>query len=101
MNADVMFDSFNTTLVSTYNDSFPYVTRKTKPLDTLKHYINAGVRELIKEKHRLEKKFKRHPITYGDQYRILRNRVATLTAKALRKYFSDKMVQANSRPKLI
>ena len=101
IDADAMFDSFNTTLVSIYNDSFPYVTRKTKPLDILKPYINADLRELIKEKHRLEKKFKRHPITYGDQYRTLRNRVAKLTAKAKRKYFSDKMLQANSRPKLI
>ena len=48
-NADIMFDSFNTTLVSVYNDSFPYATRKTKPLDILKPYINANLRLLIKE----------------------------------------------------
>ena len=101
INADVMFHSFNTTLVSIYNDSFPYFTRKTKPLDILKPYIIADLRESIKVKHRLGKKFKRQPITYGDQYRTLRNRVAKLTGKAKMKYFSDKMFQANSRPKLI
>ena len=52
IDADVMFDSFNTTFVSIYKDSFPYVTRKTKPLDLLKPYINADLREFIKEKHR-------------------------------------------------
>ena len=41
MNANEMFDSFNSTLVSVYIDSVPYVTRKTKPLDILKRYINA------------------------------------------------------------
>ena len=50
-----MLDSFNTTLVSIYNDSFPHVTRKTKPLDILKAYINADLCEIIKEKLRLEK----------------------------------------------
>ena len=50
-----MFDSFNTTLVSIHNDSFPYVKRKTNLLDILKPYINADLRELIKKKHRLEK----------------------------------------------
>ena len=65
-----MFDIFNTTLVSIYKDSFPYVTRKTKPLDILKPYINADLREIIKEKHRLEKKNQRRPIIYGDQYRL-------------------------------
>ena len=49
----------------------------------------------------LKKKFKRHPIAYGDQYRTLRKRVANLTAKAKKKCFSDKIFQANSRPKLI
>ena len=63
MNVDEVFDSFNNTLVSMYNDSFPYLTRKTKNLDILTPYINAELRELIKKKHRLERKFKRHPIT--------------------------------------
>ena len=55
INAKVMFDSFNTTLFSIYNGSFPYVIRKTKPLDTLKPYFNADLRELIEDKDRLEK----------------------------------------------
>ena len=56
MNAHATFDSFDTTVVSICNDSFPYITRKTKPLDILKPFINADLRELFKEKHRLEKK---------------------------------------------
>ena len=87
MNADVIFDSFNTTLASIYNDLFQYVTSKTKPLNILKPHINADLREIIKEKCRLEKKFKRHPITYGDQYMSLRNGKAKLMAKAKRKFF--------------
>ena len=57
-----MFDSFNTTLVSMYTDSFPYITIKTNPLDILKPYINADLHELIKEKHRLKKKMSSHYI---------------------------------------
>ena len=51
MNADERFDSFNSTLVSITNDTFPYVTRKTKPLDISKPYIYAELRELIKRKN--------------------------------------------------
>ena len=51
-------------------------------MDILKPYINVDLRELINEKQRLEKNIKRIPITYRNQYRILRNRLAKLTAKA-------------------
>ena len=69
-------------------------------MDILKPCFNAELRELIKEKYRLEKKNKRYPISYGDQYGNLCNRVTKLTAKSKRKYFSDKMVQIISRPKI-
>ena len=62
MNADPMFDSFNTTFVSVNNESFPNITRKTEPLDILKPYVNADLRQLIKEKHRIEKNSKAIPI---------------------------------------
>ena len=100
MNADEKFDSFKSSLVIIYNDSFPYVTRKTKPLNRSKPHINAKLRESFKEKHRFEKKFKYHCITYGDLYRNLSYRVHKLTAKAKKIYFSGKMVQVIKRPKL-
>ena len=57
MNTDVMFDSFNVTLVSIYiMIHFHMSQQKIKPLDILKPYINAELRELVKEKHRIEKK---------------------------------------------
>ena len=77
MNADKSFDSFSSTLVSIHDDSFPYVTRKTMPLDILKPLIIAELPEQVEEKHRL-KRFKRYPITYGDPYRNLCNRIAKI-----------------------
>ena len=71
-----MLDLHNRISINLYKDSFPYVTRKTEPLDIVKLYIIAKLRGLIKEKHRLVKKFKRFPITYGDQHRSVRDRVA-------------------------
>ena len=43
-------------IISTYNDLFPHVTKRTKSLDRLKPYINAESNELFKDKHHLEKK---------------------------------------------
>ena len=48
---------------------FPDVTRKTKPLDKLKPYINAELRKLIKDKYLPEQNIKRHHITYEDRYK--------------------------------
>ena len=67
MNADEMFDLFYSTLDSIYNDSFPCITRKTKPMYTLKAYINAELRELFKQKHGLEKKSNIIPL-YTETY---------------------------------
>ena len=61
-----MFDSIASILVCICNDTFPYVTRKIKPLDILKLHITSELRDLIQEKHRLEKNVKRHPIIYGN-----------------------------------
>ena len=83
-----------------YNNSFPYVIRKIKTLDILKPYMNAELREQPKEEERLEKKFKRHPITHRYQYRNIRTRVAKLTSRAKIKYFSDKIFEMNSRAKI-
>ena len=62
MNADVMFDSFNTILVSIYNYLFPNDARKTKSQDILKRYINADLRELFQDKHRVEKNSNARPL---------------------------------------
>ena len=58
MKADERFYSIKSTLVRKNYDSFPYVTRKTMPLDIFKPYTNAELCELIKEEHLLKKKRK-------------------------------------------
>ena len=55
-NAGEIFHSYNSILSNIFNETFPDVSRKSKPLDILKPYINAELRELIKEKHRIEQK---------------------------------------------
>ena len=77
---------------------------KTKHLHIFKPYTKAESRKLIKFKHHVEKNSNAillHTETNIWLYDNVRNSVTKLTAKANLKHFSDKMVQANSRPKLI
>ena len=45
---------------------------------------------MIKHKHRLERKYRKYPITYGAESRCLRNRVKNLMAKAKNLYSTNK-----------
>ena len=99
LNADELFDSFKIILFSNYNDSFPNVTVKSKSLDISKPYINIELRELFRDRQRLEKKIKLHLKAYGKQYRNLRNWVVKLMGTPKKKYYLDKMAQTFSQLK--
>ena len=46
---------------------------------------------MIKEKHRLERKYRKKPITYGAEYSCLRNRVKKYNEKATKLYYNNKV----------
>ena len=46
-------------------------TFKVKIIDQDKPYINGHIKQVLKEKHKLQKKFNKRPVTYGREYRAL------------------------------
>ena len=96
---EIMYEAFSDELFTMYNESFPVIQREAKPIDMCKPYIDNNLRELIRQKHKLEKKFRRQPITYKNEYHKLRNKVNKLVYKAKQNYFAKRSAECkgNSR----
>ena len=59
--------------------------------DICKPYVNHDIKTIIKKKHRLERKKNKYQITYGAEYRCLKNRVKKLMEKAKKSYYTNKV----------
>ena len=60
-------------------------------MDILKPYLTREIKALIKEKHRLQRLFNRRPLTYGNEFRRLRNQVNLVIRNAEANYFKSKL----------
>ena len=86
-NVDESYDLFSSDLLSIYDSFCPVKTVKFKNLDVKKPYITSEIKQLLKEKHRLQKKYNKYPITYGREYRLLRNSLNSRIRTAKKIYF--------------
>ena len=64
-----------------------------------KPYITAELKSLIKEKHKIQRKFYKFPITYGSQYKSIKNKVARLTSRAKKEYFQNRFDENLGNPR--
>ena len=71
-NTNEMYNAFIAVISSMYNKHFPIITKRVKVLDYKEPYITSEIKNLIRDKRNLYKKFRKHPITFGDQYRSLK-----------------------------
>ena len=86
-----LYNTFHSKLSEIYNECFPLLQRKRKKLDVVKPYITSEIKSLIKEKHKLQRKYFKRPITYRDQYVYIRNKVSKLTATAKSEYYRNEI----------
>ena len=87
---DDMYNKFSVKLCNAYNDAYPCIEIRRRKIDLLKPYINADLRSLIREKHRIHRLYRRFPYTYGTQYKRLKNKVNKAISKAKKVYESTK-----------
>ena len=90
-NPEVAYDNFSCILFNIFNKNFPLINKHkfVKPFD--KPYINLELKQLIKQKNKLQRKYVKRPLTYANEYKHLRNRVTSLIRNAKSKYFKDKL----------
>ena len=89
------FDIFHTLLYTIYERNFPLKSKEIKPHHQNKPYITEEIKKLIKERNRLQRKYIKRPITYGDSYRNLRNRITQLIKNSKTNYFRSKIQEVS------
>ena len=78
-------------VTTVYDSAYPIISERKKVLDIFKQYVNQELKTMIKQKRRLERKYRKYPITYGTEHRCLRNRVKKLMEKAKKLYETNKI----------
>ena len=75
------FERFNDIIYNMYSISYPEVVKRIKVNEVHQPWLTAGIKQSIKTKNKLYKKFIKRPITFGLAYRQYRN-ILTRTIKA-------------------
>ena len=96
---DDVYASFSNKLINLYNHAYPIVEKKRKILDIEKPFVDSELKQLIREKHRLYKNYQKYPITYGDDFRTVRNKVNKLYHMKKNIYYRRKLLLALKDPK--
>ena len=66
-------------------------TKVIKTISFSKPYINNDLKNLIREKNKLKRKYAKHPITYEKEYKLLRNKVTDRVRKSKAEYYNKKL----------
>lgn len=74
-----------------FNKYFPLITKYIKPNHLSKPYITPEIKAKIKEKNKLARKYAKQPITYGEEFRRLRNQVTQAIRTAKGNYIKNKL----------
>ena len=92
-NPNVILDNFNSIFTPSFNKYFPLKEKILKKKGGEKPYITNEIRALITEKNKMRRKYSKHPITYGDQFRRLRNRVTQMIRTAETNYYKNSLIE--------
>ena len=99
--ATTCFDLLHTKLLDIFNKCFPLKTKSVKEQHQGKPYITTEIKELIKERNKMQRKYVKKPLTYGEAYRTLRNRVSLMIKNAKLDYYKSKLDDANGNNKKV
>ena len=93
------YHNFSKVLQESMNECFPYKHAIIKQKTLENSWMTNELLNAIKDKNKLYKKYLKLPITYAEEYKRLRNRVAHLTRDAKREYYNAKFdaAQGNSK----
>ena len=98
-NVHEAFELFNHIIYDMYNESYPLITKTIRCDNKRKAWLTAGIRESIKTKNKLYKKYLKRPITYGDSYRLYRNRLTKIIKHSKNNYYLQKFNESSGDSK--
>ena len=88
-NVEQTYEIFANVISNAYNQSYYIIKTKNKFIDVTKPYIK--IKDQIKRKHILQKKYRKYPITYSQGYRKVRNGLNNKIMQAKKKYYQNKL----------
>ena len=71
-----------------FDACFPVVSYKVKKNDIDKPYI-AEIKALIRQKHKVQRKYSKSPVKYGSEFRAIRNRVKSAIRSAKSQFYKQ------------
>ena len=82
-----------------YQQCYPVKTKTLNNKSILKPWFSNELKNLIKERNKLYRKFLKHPITNGESYRRFRNHVNNKLKEEKQKYYLNKLDEAMGNSK--
>ena len=98
---DRAFEYFNNVLTEYYNECYPIRSKRVLINKIANPWITAGLKESIRTKNKLYKKFVKRPITYGDHYRSYRNTLSRLIKLAKNNFHKKRFLDCQGNSKKI
>ena len=95
----VSFDNFERIFTAVFMKCFPLITKKIKNKNRNKPHVTNEIKELIKEKNSLQRKYAKYPITYKEQYKFIRNKVTKEINKSKNNYSKGKLEESKGDSK--
>ena len=92
------FKLFNEAIVKIYEDSYPLTNKIIRENDN-KAWLTSAIRQSIKTKNRLYKKYIKKPISYGRAYKDYRNALTKVIKNSKNKYFLEKFENSKGNVK--
>ncbi len=97
--ANECFDKLHNQLTSLHDKHFPLRNKHIKEQHSSNPYITNEIKSLIRQRNKLQRKFYKKTITYGDAFRSLRNRISQMIRTAKANYFKSKLTEASGNCK--
>ena len=95
---NVAYDNFMLIFTNMFHKHFPLINRKIK-INHDNPWITPHIKNRIKEKNKLQRKFAKWPLTYGNAYRQIRNRLTDEIRIAKKQYLKDRLGGCAGNPK--
>lgn len=93
------YNIFSCRFLELFHKHFKICEVKINNKKSNKQYINSGLRNCIREKHRLERLASKWPITYKEKYKAYRNMLTRTLRQAKNEYYKELLSSTQGNPK--
>ena len=89
--AECAYSEFARVISDNFDACCPVVSYKVKKNDIDKPYITTEIKALIRQKHKVQRKYSKSPVTYGSEFRAIRNRVKSAIRSAKSQFYKQRL----------